>query len=198
MEGSGRLISNADSTKARGPVEFTQDGEEIAFEMILLDDEMYMRSDAFQGVLPKGKTWMRVQDDQFAQQSLTPNQFVDLLRDTPEVEEIGREPVRGKPTVHLRGPLAIEEAANRVGGGPIEALIEQQPQLVDRLNARVDVWIGEQDDRLERVALELSVDGEEGIMNFSGEMLKDDVSLDSVKAPPDDEVVDEADVPGTG
>ncbi len=194
MEGSGRLISNADSTKARGPVKFTQDGEEIGFQMILLDDVMYMRTDELP--LPDGKTWLRMQDDELAQQSLTPNQFTDLLRDSPDVEEVGREDVRGKPTVHLRGPLDLQEAAERAGG-PVKELMAQ-PRIADRLSAQVDVWIGEQDDRLERVAMELKVDGEPGAMRISGDILQYDVSLDSVKAPPDGEVVDEADVPGMG
>ena len=122
MEGSGRLISNADSTKARGPVKFSQDGDEVEFEMILLDDVMYMRTEDLP--LPKGKTWLRLQDDELAQQSLTPNQFTDLLRDSPDVEEVGREDIRGKPTVHLRGPLDLEEAAKRVGG-PVQQLMDQ-------------------------------------------------------------------------
>ncbi len=122
MDGSGRLISNADSTKARGPVKSSQDGEQVEFEMILLDDVMYMRTEDLP--LPKGKTWLRLQDDELAQQSLTPNQFTDLLRDSPDVEEVGREDIRGKPTVHLRGPLDLEEAAKRVGG-PVQQLMDQ-------------------------------------------------------------------------
>ncbi len=46
--------------------------------------------------------------------------------------------------------------------------------------------------------MELTVDGEPGAMTISGDMLEYDVSLDSVKAPPDGDVIDEADVPGMG
>ena len=199
MSVSGRMISNADNTLGRGTMTYSEGSEEpFEFEMILLRDEMFLRSEAFAGALPKGKTWMRSQDETLAQQSLTPKQLVDLLRDTPEVEEVGREDVRGNPTIHLRGPFDIKAAAERIGSGPITALVEQQPEMVERIKSTIDVWIGAEDERLERVAMEMSVDGEPGKLTVTGDILEEGVSLDSVKAPPDDEVVDEADVPGMG
>jgi hypothetical protein len=199
VEVSGTFRSSADATRARGPMKYAEDGEDpFEFELILLDDEAFLRSDQLADVLPRGKQWMRVQDDTLAQQSLTPKQFVEFLRETPDVEELGREPIRGKQTVHLRGKVDLAKAAERVGGGPIVEMLERSPELADKVDAVADAWIGEQDERLERIALTMRVDGEQGSMTFSGDMLEDDVSLDDVVAPPERLVIDEKDVSDTG
>jgi hypothetical protein len=194
VDASGVLRSNADSTKARGPVRFRQDGEPFAFEMILLDDEVFIRSDALKDALPKGKQWLRSTDPSLAQQSLTPKQFVALLRDTPQVRRVGEARIRGRRTVQLRGPVDLRKAAERIGGGPISDLVRRSPETVDRIKPVVDVWIDREDDSLERMAMTLTMRGEPGRMVIRGDILEPDVSLDDVKAPADDLVVDEKDL----
>jgi hypothetical protein len=197
VEVSGTTRSSADSTRMRGPVEYAENGEApIAFELIALDDEAFMRGDVLAGALPPGKEWMRVQDETMAQQSLTPRQFVDLLRDSPDVEEAGRETIRGRPTVLLRGELDMAEVAERIGGGPVADALRRSPERADAFHVVVEVWIGEEDEQLERVSLDMRVDGQQGSLHVTGDILERGVSLDDVQAPPARLVVDERELRG--
>jgi hypothetical protein len=192
FEVSGRFRSSADGTRVRGPMTYSENGEEpLDGEMIIVDADGYMRSDAFAGAMPEGKEWLHLRDESLAQQSLTPKQFVDFLRGEPEVSVVGRETVRGKPTVRLRGPLDIRELAERVGSGPIVDRVKDRPEIADRLHAEIEVWIGEQDRRLERMALTMRADGISGTMRLSSDILDHDVDLDDVEPPPERLVADE-------
>lgn len=190
---SGTAVSNAASTRLRGDFTYAEGkGKPIRFEMIMIEDEGFIRGGEIEGVLPKGKQWLRMQDDELAQQSLTPRQFVELLRSTPEVEENGREVVRGEPTVRLRGPLDLRRLAEKLGDGPVVELIRRNPKLVDDMNATVEAWIAEKDDRLPRNTLSLTLDGgTPGRMEFAGDVLEEGVGLERVEAPADGLVVDE-------
>jgi hypothetical protein len=184
FETSGDMRSNADTTKGRGDVRYAEKGEApMRFEMILLEDELFMRGPAVRDVL-------RMQDKSLAQQTLTPDQFVDLLRDEPKVEQVGTDTIRGKPTVHLRGPLDLGAVADRVGSGPVHQMYERSPEMFDRIDATVDVWIAEEGDTLERMLLDMTVDGEPGRMTMSGDLLEENVDLSDVKAPEDRLVAD--------
>jgi hypothetical protein len=195
IEMSGRFRSSADSTRIRGPLTYAENDEEpFEAEMIVVDAESYVRSDALADVMPDGKEWLHIRDEALAQQSLTPGQLVEFLREEPEVREVGREVVRGKPTVRLRGPLDLAALYERVGSGPIAELMERRPEIADRVHAQIEVWIGEQDERLERMAMTMRVDGMSGSARMSGDMLAYDVSLDDVEPPPERLVVDERDL----
>ncbi len=190
---SGTVISNADSSRLRGDFTYAEGTDEpFEFEMILIEDEGFVRGGPLEGALPKGKQWMRMQDDSLTQQSLTPRQFVELLRNTPQVEENGREIVRGEPTVRLRGPLDLRRVAEKVGDGPVADLVRRQPGLLDRMNATVEAWIADKGDRLLRNTLSLTFDGDvKGRLDLVGDVLEEGVGLEEVEPPADRLVIDE-------
>jgi hypothetical protein len=162
--------------------------------MLLVAGKGYVRSPALAEALPEGKQWMEVQDDTLSQQSLTPKQLLDLLRETPKVEKVGEDTIRGAQTVHLRGPLDMAKVADRVGSGPVYELVKSQPELVSRMRTTLDVWIDEDAEQIQRMAMALRVDGEPGQMRFSGDVLDYDVSLADVKPPPSGQVVKEREI----
>ena len=188
---SGNQITNADATRLRvDDAKYSEDGEQIDMDMILIDGEAWMRSPQLRGVVPKDKPWVHMTDDEFTQQSLTPTQLVELLQDDPDMKEVGQEQIRGVQTVHLRGPLDLHEAIKRVDG-PVTDRLKNSPML-DRMEALMDVWIEEEKERLVRVAMKITADGEPGDMRFSGDLLEKDVSLASVEPPPKDQVSPES------
>ena len=194
MHMSGRARSNADATKMRARFAYREaDEAAFSFEMIALGDVAYMRSAQLDRVLPKGKVWMRLSGEDLGGKSLTPAQVVDLLRDTPAVREVGRESIRGHRTVHLRGPMDLAKAGRRVGGRLTE-LVRNRPQLLRRMHATIDAWIGEKDERLHRVGMRLRIDGVPGRMRIGGDLLAEGVSLAGVTAPSARLVIDEDEV----
>ena len=187
----GEMLANGDSTRLRGRFVY-EEGEDdpIEMEMILVGEDAYYRGREFAKVLPPGREWMHLRDKELGQQSLTPGQLIDLLRDTEGVEEIGSETIRGHETVRLRGPFDVEEAADRLGG-PMAEKLEKSPELVKRLNATVDAWVSENDKRLHRVAVRMTFDGVGGAMSMTTDLLEEGAPLDDVKAPPARLVADE-------
>ena len=195
IELAGTARANADSTRMIGDFTFRQGRDEpFRMRMLLVDGKGYVRSPALADALPKGKQWMQMGDDTFSQQSLTPKQLLDLLRETPKVEKVGEETIRGAETVHLRGPLDMAKVADRVGSGPVYELVRDQPELVERMRTTLDVWIDEDAEQIQRMAMSLRVDGQRGEMRFSGDVLDYDVSLADVKPPPSGQVVKEREV----
>jgi hypothetical protein len=193
---SGEVRSTGDSSRLRGTFNFAEGGEPaVPMEMILIGDEGWYRGKTFDEILPPGREWMYMKDEELGQQSLTPEQFVDLLRDTPEIEEVGREDVRGASATHLRGPIDLQEAADRVGSGPLYELVKKSPGMVERMDATIDAWIDEED-RLRRVGLVISVQDAPGKMEMTADFLEEDVSLDDVKPPPSELVADIKDIQG--
>jgi hypothetical protein len=188
VRSSGEMRAGIGKTRAAGAMDMSIDGRELSADVILLDGASYMRSAELD--LPAGKSWLRSEDEQLKQQTMSLQQFVDLVRDASGAREVGREDVRGRPTVHITAPLDMAELAERTPDGPVVKMFEDQPELAERLQAQVDIWIGEADERIERIKLEMSVEGEPGQITMTADVLEYDVDIDDIEAPPRDEVVD--------
>lgn len=186
---SGTTLSSADSSTGRAELEYSQQGESFPMESVTVDGTSYLRSPQFESLLPDGKEWVRSETGQ----SLTTDQFVDLLRDSPGVREVGGETIRGTPTTRLRGPVDVQEMLQRAGGG---AAAEVTPQQLERMNAQADVWISEGEEEIQRIAMTLTVDGEEGALRMTGDVLGYGVPLDDIEAPAERLVADESELQG--
>ncbi|HEV2061990.1 MAG TPA: hypothetical protein VGR12_03980, partial [Solirubrobacteraceae bacterium] len=149
MEGEG--VSAADQSRGRFEMDMAiGEQEPKPVEMITADGQMYMRGAMFDGLIPPGKEWIRLPDD--SPSTMTPSEFVDFLRGTGDVEEVGTEQVRGRDAVHLRGPLDMKKLLERTDS-PAARQFSQMPQA-EELEATIDVWIDEADERVSRMRLE--------------------------------------------
>lgn len=182
---SGEIVSNADSSKALGTMSFKQ-GDKPAAEMktLTVDGKQYLQAPEITGELPEGKTWVQTPDANAG--TLTPKQFMDLLRDSGEIEDKGEEDVGGRKTVHLGGPLDLTKLAEYTDN---EALKRQASgENLDKLDATIDVWIDEEADQIAKMELAMEAEGKK-VLSSGAEMLEYGVSLDEIKAPPASEVV---------
>jgi hypothetical protein len=95
--------------KTKGTPAFTMDG-------IITDDAMYLRSRLFQIAMPKGKEWLKANEDDpvgnIGQND--PGQMLDFLRGTGSVEEIGRGTVRGVSTTKYRARISLRKAVEKI------------------------------------------------------------------------------------
>ncbi|HEV2061347.1 MAG TPA: hypothetical protein VGR12_00730 [Solirubrobacteraceae bacterium] len=191
MEGEG--VSAADQSRGRFELDMAiGEQEPKPVEMITADGQMYMRGAMFDGLIPPGKEWFRVPDD--SPSTMTPAEFVDFLRGTGDVEEVGTEQVRGRKAIHLRGPLDMKELLERTDS-PAARQFSQMPQA-EELEATIDVWIDEADERVSRMRLEMTHPDTTGSMELSADILEYDVPLEGIDAPPAAKVADGSELGG--
>lgn len=138
-----------------------------------------------------GKAWARVDAASLAtglggvSPTATPLQTFEQLRNAGEVEEVGKELVRGTPTTHLRAVVDLSES---VPERPGAARIRQALRAVE-----VDVWLDD-DDRIRRHRTTLDLAGAAGVGTTMGLTTTietfDFGKAASIEVPPADQVAD--------
>jgi hypothetical protein len=142
------------------------------------------------------------------QANQNPAQLMQFLRGaSDDIEEIGREDVRGVETTRYRATLDLDEAAEQ-GADIGEFSDEMREQLraeIERMKAQtgletlpVDVWIDDEN-LLRRMRMELSfpVEGEQVDMDMTMDFFDFGVDV-RVAPPPDDQTVDITALAGGG
>lgn len=185
-KGSG--VGTDDSSRGRFTMDATIPGQgRVKMEMIVIRDEFWMRSSSLD--LPAGKEWMHSVDRSVAPTTMTTRELLELIRESGEVEEVGAERVRGRPTVHYKATVSIDD------------LFENSPkETQDRFRKRfealegkdfelpIEVWIDDED--LVR-RMDVSMDYEGQKVEFRQDMLE--FGVDVPAAPPSAATVVEED-----
>jgi hypothetical protein len=116
-----------------------------------------------------------------------------------DIEELGKEEVRGVETTHYRATVDLEEAAEQGAeiGELSDEMREQLQAEIERMKAQtgldtlpVDVWVDE-DDLLRRMKMDLSfaVEGEQVGMDMTMDFFDFGVDV-RVARPPADQTID--------
>ena len=193
IEMRGEIVSAADQSRGYFKGEIGLDGQEPGpMEFIQLREEQFVRGEQFMPAIPAGKRWLHL--DEPATPTMTPPEFLEFLRDSPDIEEVGSEDVRGEPTLHLRGPLDMKELVRDTSSQAARqfAAIPQAGEL----KVTVDVLIAERDDRLRRMAMRMTHPDAPGEMKIDADILEYDVPLDAAQAPPAGEVAEPEEIGG--
>lgn len=132
------------------------DPDELALEVVLDRDVVYLNAPFLAGELPDGKTWVRVSLEDVARLQGTelgelqsfveggdPRELLDALKAVSgELDRVGVEDVRGVETTHYRATIDWADYANAVGGEQAPAeLLEQVRAMVGLDSIPVDVWV---------------------------------------------------------
>lgn len=185
-------------------------GGQVAGQMEMIFDELliYMKfpPEIMQGI-PGGKEWIKVdlammgEQDAFDLQQIMqlsgtdPTQSLDLLRAAgTDFREVGEEEVRGVATTHYQGTVDLEKVVEQV---PEEARESYRRllELSDQTEIPIEVWIDE-DGLTRRVRYEQTL-GDGTTMDLTQEYFDFGVEVD-VEPPPDEDVLDIADLVGGG
>ncbi len=188
----GEIISAGDQSRFHFAGTFGQDGPPEQMEIVSVGDDQYIRGKTFDEVLPAGKKWLHMTEP--ATTTMTPPEFLEFLRDSPEISEAGRETIRGKETVHLRGPLDMKKLVENTSSQAAKQF-SQIPQA-EELKVTIDVWIAEESDELTRMSMRMTHPDAPGEMKIDGDILEYDVSLDKAEAPPEGEVAEASELTG--
>ena len=185
-------------------------GGQIAGEMEMIFDELliYMKfpSEIMQGI-PGGKEWIKVdlammgEQDAFDLQQIMqlsgtdPSQSLDLLRAAgTDFREVGEEDVRGVATTQYEGTVDLEKVAEQVPEEARESY-RRLMELSGQTEIPMEVWIDE-DGLTRRVRYEQTL-GDGTTMDLTQEYFDFGVEVD-VEPPPDEDVLDIADLVGGG
>jgi hypothetical protein len=151
-DGSG-AFETSKSGSGRLSLTVEAQGQSTTVDTLVTEKVLYLRSEAFDQILPAGKEWVRLDLEKLAQQSNldlgnlvdstpTPNGALAYLRGiTADVERVGAEEVGGVATTHYRATIDLDEAAKRASGSERKAIRRViDASGIDRLP--VDVWVG--------------------------------------------------------
>ena len=178
-------------------------GGQIAGEMEMIFDELliYMKfpSEIMQGI--KVDLAMMGEQDAFDLQQIMqlsgtdPSQSLDLLRAAgTDFREVGEEDVRGVATTHYEGTVDLEKVAEQVPEEARESY-RRLMELSGQTEIPMEVWIDE-DGLTRRVRYEQTL-GDGTTMDLTQEYFDFGVEVD-VEPPPDEDVLDIADLVGGG
>lgn len=188
----GEIVSAGDQSRFHFEGTFGQGGAPKPMEIISVGDDQYIRGEEFESLLPDGKKWLHMTEP--ATTTMTPPEFLEFLRESPEITEAGRETIRGQETVHLRGPLDMKKLVENTSSQAAKQFA-QIPQA-NELKVTIDVWIAEADDQMARMGLRMTHPDAPGAMEIDGDILEYDVPLDKAEAPPEGEVAEASELTG--
>jgi hypothetical protein len=162
------------------------------FEIVSSDDVYYLRGGPFDQVAP-GK-WVEVKstDPNFNLGQNDPSHMLQYLRATSNVDEIGKDTVRGVDTTHYSAHLQLDKVADRVSPDAARAL-RQATNTLGTKEIPMDVWV-DGDGLVRRVKMDWHPKGGSFVMSLD---LFDfgDVNVD---VPSDSDTVDLSNMLGHG
>ena len=109
-------------------------------ELVSSDKTYYLRGGPFEQ-LARGK-WVKVKsnDPTFNLGQNDPSQMLEYLRATSNVDEVGKDTVRGVETTHYSARLQLDKVADRVSTDAANAL-KQATKTLGTKEIPMDVWV---------------------------------------------------------
>jgi hypothetical protein len=182
--------------------------EDLAGEVIFEGFVFYMRFPVLSRLLEGGKEWVRFDLEEISKQQgidlsqftqfgqADPNQALQYLRAVSgEVEDKGREDVRGVPTTHYEAQVDLRKFPDVLPEDQREAARESVDGLIEQLGGEaelpMEVWIDD-DGLIRRQRFEFEFKPEQGSeFSFSYDLELYDFGVEvDVEPPPDDETAD--------
>jgi hypothetical protein len=207
VQGSGTF----DRKGKRGTFSMTTSaaGQTIQIDEVLDGHVIYMRSDAFKGRLPGGKSWMKLDLDAAAKQqgidlsaisgggaTSDPSQMLDYLKGAGVSKKLGTEQVDGVQTTRYHVDADLTKAAKRSTAPGAQASFDKLIKMIGSKTIPVDVWVDAQHRvRREHLAYSFAVQGEKGAMDLTTDLTGFDVPVKAT-VPDEGDTVDALKVMG--
>ena len=152
-----------DNTSHRGAltVHAAVNGLDLTIDEVLDKTTLYMKSDFFAAMLPKGKTWLKLDLSKAAKTkgidfdslvSQDPARNFSELQASSDATKVGDETIDGAPTTHYRGRIDVAklpqglkiERATGIQYGPYDVWIGKDDGLIHRLKTSYAYDVGGQ------------------------------------------------------
>jgi hypothetical protein len=203
----GDLAELAGGKLGSGRVEFVLDGPAYYMKFPQVTEAFF------------GKQWLKIDLEELGeltgadlgavqQANQNPAQLMQFLRGaSDDIEELGKEEVRGVETTHYRATVDLDEAAEQGAevGELSDEMREQLQAEIERMKAQtgletlpVDVWVDEED-LLRRMEMDVNfaVEGEQVGMDTTMDFFDFGVDV-RVARPPADQTIDITELAGQG
>lgn len=159
FEMSARIAGQGEALAFSGPGEIADHGKEmhmrltlpastlgaggagnVKFDVVSANDTYYLHGGPFQQIAP-GK-WVKVKstDKAFQLGQNDPSQMLQYLRATSNVDEVGKDTVRGVETTHYAARLQLDRVADKVSPEAASAL-KQATKTLGTKEIPLDVWV---------------------------------------------------------
>ena len=182
------------------------DKGDVRIEEILDGLVIYMRSDAFAGALPSGKTWLKLDLQAAGRQSGVdigalqqlggggdPTQYLSYLAKAGDVHKVGSEDINGTSTTHYRATIDFAKLAGSAGAAA--SSVRQLQTLTGQKSLPTDIWIDAQH-RVRRQTIAIATQRPVPItFDLTIDYKRFGVPVD-VRAPAASETADAADISG--
>ena len=180
---TGEAISNADSSRMKMDVEFTDgSGEKVPMQMLLIRDETWYTFDELEEL---GAKWVHTVDRSTAPSTMSMAEFAEFLANADEVQSKGETQIGGRSVEHFAGEVNARELARRPVARPPSA---SRRSLGDQnFFLPMEAWIDEEG-RPARMTMSVDAGGES--MSMTADILEYGVPVD-VQAPPEAETISE-------
>jgi hypothetical protein len=210
IEMTGQGVMDMAGKRGRLTVDLSQvPGGQGELEQVFDGFVIWMRMPVFEGQLPDGKSWVRldieevskeygVDISQFPQAGNDPTKMLDYMRAAGDVEKEGEEGVRGVPTTHYAATVDFRdypELAPESQRAEAEKSIDRLIELAGQHEFDVEVWIGN-DDLVRRMRMEMPMNppgGQDLDMVIDYELYDFGTDVD-IAPPPADDVVDYSEI----
>ena len=132
-------------------------GSSTGIEEIFKGTDIYIGSSLFAGKLPSAARWMKldlarvgaaagIDPTQLLSGQSNPAQFLEYLKASGgSVQTVGRDTVRGVPTIHYHGTIDAKKAARvfaeHAGKSSLRESFEKEVAKVGLTTIPVDVWV---------------------------------------------------------
>jgi hypothetical protein len=202
----GEMTLSMDVSNLPGGGALDGGGGAVQQHMVFDGSTFYMRSPAFDAVLPSGKRWLKFDLARAGKEigvdfstlmqgaNSDPTQTLQYLKAAGgDVKRVGTETVRGTSTTHYRTTVDFEKVPDGAPAGERAAMrksIQQIIKLSGTKTVPIDVWVG--DDGIARRIVSSygsNIGGERTTIKQRIEMYDFGAKID-VKIPPDDETFD--------
>lgn len=174
-------------------------------ETRLIFDEsvIYIQTDAMEGQLPAGKSWVEfdferaaaklgVDVGQFSQfGNNDPSAILGYLEGASDLNEAGTEEVRGEETTHYKGEVDLEKAADQVEDDALAETLERGVDLSGQSKIPLEVWVGD-DELVHRVKFEMVAPTGQGAGDIKTDITQEFYDFGTevdVEVPSEDETV---------
>ena len=210
IEMAGDGVTDMTGKKGRLSFDLSQvPGGEGQFDQVFDGFVFWMRMPAFEGELPDGKEWIRVDIQeaskklgidmsQFPQGGNDPTKVLDYMRAAGDVEEEGEEDVRGVPTTHYSATVDLHDYPDLVPESEradVRESVDRLIELAGESELETEVWI-DKDDLVRRIRMDMPMKAPTGeqIESRIDYELYDFGTKVNVEPPPAEDVVDYTDI----
>lgn len=180
----GTALQSADLKRYKLDLKGDVAGTDLSQTLVVVGKEFWIASPSFATLLPKGKRWVQVQDENLPDfGSMSFEELRAFCEAATDIEKRGEAEIGGVRATHYVGKVDLKAAAEKLG--------KDTKAFGDTGTVPLELWLDESGNAL-RMKMDMTVEGSKATIVMDG--FEYDVDTSSIEAPPKREVVADSEV----